>query len=65
MTRQEATARITAILRRYMTAADPAAFDLLPKALTAGKLYEAYALGLIARQLATREGLQLTLVNGS
>lgn len=48
-----------------MTAADPAAFDLLPKALTAGKLYEAYALGLIARQLATREGLQLTLVNGS
>ncbi len=65
MTRQEATSRISRILRRYMTASDTIAFDILPKVLTAGKLYEAYALGLIARQLANCEGDQLILVNGS
>jgi hypothetical protein len=65
MTRLEANARISAILQLYMTAADHSAFDLLPEALTAGKLYEAYALGLIARQLVTIEGFQLTLENGN
>mgnify|MGYP001610889388 FL=1 len=65
MTRREAAQRISRILKRYASASDPAAFDILPKALTAGKLYEAYALGLVARHLVTREGNQLTLVNGN
>jgi len=65
MTRAEASARIKAILQGYMAASDSAAFDLLPRKLTAGKLYEAYALGLIARELTRQEGVDLRLVNSS
>lgn len=38
--------------------------SLLPKSITAGKLYEAYILGVVSRDLVTKEGLQLRLVNG-
>ena len=65
MTRNEANARISAILRRYVSGRDPAQFELLPKALTAGKLYEAYTLALIASQLASTEGLELMLMNSN
>lgn len=65
MTKEEANARISAILQQYVASQDPAEFDLLPKALTAGKLYEAYALGLIARDLSQREGFRLTIINGN
>ena len=65
MTREEANLRLSTILKQYVDAADPVAFDLLPASLTSGKLYEAYALGLIARELSTKEGLQLILVNGN
>ena len=65
MTKQEAMARISALLQQYVAAQDPAEFDLLPKALTAGKLYEAYALALVSRDLAHSEGLTLRLVNGN
>lgn len=65
MTRDEANARISAILQHYVAANDPAEFELLPKEVTAGKLYEAYILALVAKQLSSVERLQLMLVNGS
>lgn len=65
MTRNEVTRRLNAILRLYVSARDPREFDLLPKALTAGKLYEAYVLALISRQLASVEGFRLMLMNSS
>ena len=65
MTRDEATRRVDAILRLYVSARDPREFELLPKALTAGKLYEAYVLALISKQLASVEGLRLMLMNSS
>lgn len=63
MTRREVRRRITDLFRQHMTAAEPAAFDVLPRALTAGKLYEAYVLALVARELVNSEGYQLRLVN--
>jgi hypothetical protein len=46
-----------------MTAASAPAFDILPRALTSGKLYEAYVLALVSRELVNSEGYQLRLVN--
>lgn len=65
MTREQAAARIKAILQRYVVGTDSAAFDILPRKLTSGKLYEAYAVGLIARELARQEGFELRLMNAS
>jgi hypothetical protein len=65
MTREEANSRISEILRLYVEAKDPREFELLPQKVTAGKLYEAYALSLIAKQLVSSEGLQLMLMNGN
>ncbi len=63
MTGREARRRITRLFRRHMTAAQPAEFDLLPRVLTAGKLYEAYVLAIVSRELVNSEGYQLRLVN--
>lgn len=63
MTRREARRRITELFRRHMTAPEPASFDILPRALTSGKLYEAYVLALVSRELSNSEGYQLRLVN--
>jgi hypothetical protein len=65
MTRSEANARISEILMMYVSARDPQEFDLLPQTVTAGKLYEAYALALVARQLVGKEGLRLMLMNSN
>jgi len=65
MTRNEASQRVSAILQMYVAGQDPAQFDLLPKALTAGKLYEAYVLALISKQLVLAEGLELMLMNAN
>lgn len=63
MTKGEVKRRITKMLRRHMTAAEPASFDMLPKKLTAGKLYEAYVLAMVSRELVKSEGYSLRLVN--
>lgn len=63
MTGGEARRRITQLFRRLMTAAQPTEFDMLPRALTAGKLYEAYVLAIVSRELMNSEGYQLRLVN--
>lgn len=65
MTREEANRRISDILQLYVTARDPQEFELLPQNVTAGKLYEAYVLSLIARQLVSSENVQLMLMNGN
>lgn len=53
--------RIDQILQAHL----PGAAALVPSSATAGKLYEAYVLGLLARDLRHRENLQLLLVGGS
>lgn len=63
MTRREVRQRITDLFRRHMTAPSSTSFDILPRALTSGKLYEAYVLALVSRELVNAEGYQLRLVN--
>jgi hypothetical protein len=46
-----------------MTAQPATSFDILPRSLTSGKLYEAYVLALVSRELVNSEGYQLRLVN--
>jgi hypothetical protein len=55
--------RVTELFRRHMTAPPATSFDILPRALTSGKLYEAYVLALVSRELTNAEGYQLRLVN--
>jgi hypothetical protein len=63
MTNREVKRRITRIFRRHMTAPEPESFDILPKKLTSGKLYEAYVLAMVSHELASSEGYELRLVN--
>lgn len=63
MTRREVRRRVTELFRRHMTAPPATSFDILPRALTSGKLYEAYVLALVSRELTGSEGYQLCLVN--
>ena len=63
MTRREVKRRITELFRRHMTAPPATSFDILPRALTSGKLYEAYVLALVSRELVNSEGYQLRLIN--
>jgi hypothetical protein len=65
MTAKQIKDRITAAFKKYITADDDASFDIVPKSLSAGKLYEAYALALIAQKLAEVEGYTLKLVNSN
>ena len=58
-------ARITRAFKQYASAPARSRFDPIPKALTAGKLYESYVLGLVAAQLSIKEGLQLRLMAGT
>ena len=62
MTAQEIREQITKLFQRHMTASEPESF-VLPRALTSGKLYEAYVLAVVARELTNYEGYQLRLVN--
>lgn len=57
--------RITRAFRKYAAAPGRRLFEAMPRALTVGKLYEAYTLGLLAEQLTLNEGLQLKLMTGS
>jgi len=57
--------KITKALRRGMKGTKADIDSLIPKAYTAGKLYEAYVLALICQELKTREGCTLTLVGST
>jgi hypothetical protein len=50
---------------KYTGATSTTAVSLIPNDIKAGKLYEAHVLGCIARDLTTKEGLELVLVQGS
>lgn len=65
MTVEEAKNRISDAFRRLLPASDSNSQDILPKTLTAGKLYEAYVLSLVAEKLSTVEGYELRLVNSN
>lgn len=61
MNRRDVEQRITGMFQRYLAATRSRARSLVPSTLTAGKLYEAYALGLVARELTVQESFQLIL----
>lgn len=63
MTVDEAKRRISEAFRRLLPGAPAPSLDILPKALTAGKLYEAYVLALLAEKLVHDEHYTLRLVN--
>ena len=58
-------AKITKALRRGMKGTKADIDGLIPKAYTAGKLYEAYVLALVCQELKAREGCTLTLVGST
>lgn len=62
MDRRDVEKRITNMFQRYLAATRSRARSLVPPTLTAGKLYEAYVLGLVARELTVQESLQLILM---
>jgi hypothetical protein len=64
MNKRQVKSRITQLFRRHFGTPKARLNSLLPKSITAGKLYEAYILGVVARDLTTKEGLRLRLVNG-
>lgn len=57
-------AKITAALRKGIKGSKAALSDLIPPSLTAGKMYEAYVLGVVCANLRKHEGLNITLVGG-
>jgi hypothetical protein len=57
--------KITEALRKSLGATKGQVAALIPKAFTAGKLYEAYVLGLVCNELASREGCKLVLHGGA
>lgn len=65
MNAQQMKQKITNALSKSATAASPSEHDVVPPSLTAGKLYEAYVLSLVAQNLVTKEGLRLKLVNSN
>ena len=65
MTAEEIRDRITDIFEDLFPTASEPELDLVPRSLTAGKIYEAYILAIVAGELASREGINLRLVNGN
>jgi len=63
MNKKAVKARIEAAIRRFATASSTKAYDLVPKSLTSGKLYEAHILSIVIENLSTRENMEITLVN--
>lgn len=57
-------AKITRAFKSYIPLPASRAFSPIPRSLTAGKLYEAYVIALVARELVTQEGLKLILSAG-
>jgi hypothetical protein len=57
--------RIEKAIRRYAHAESERAYNLVPSALTSGKLYEAHVLSLILERLHNDEGFNITLINSN
>jgi len=62
MNQQTVKSRITRILKTYLKPSNQNLAALIPSAK--GKLYEAYILSIIARELTLKEGCKLKLVRG-
>lgn len=65
MTRDEIFKKLQRAFRNYLGAPSAVARGLVPSAVSAGKLYEAYVLSLVVQRLVDDEGFKLTLVGGS
>jgi hypothetical protein len=63
LTIAEIRARVGAALAQHLGVTKQQAATLLPVASSAGKLYEAYILGIVARELVVQEGLKAVLRN--
>ena len=63
MNKKAVKSRIEAAIRRFATASSTKAYDLVPKSLTSGKLYEAHILSIVIENLSTQENMEITLVN--
>lgn len=64
MNKKALKAKITKALRKGINGSKAALSDLIPPSLTAGKIYEAYVLGVVCQKLHASEGLTITLVGG-
>jgi len=65
MNKAAVKARITAALRKGIRGRKAALSELVPEAFTAGKVYEAYILGLLCQRLRLHEGLSCLLVGST
>ena len=65
MTARQVRNEITRLLKKYASARDSGAYGVIPASISQGKLYEAYVLALVTRELVTKEGVNLRLVNDS
>ena len=57
------TLQIEDTIRQFANLGSPRAYSLVPHSFTSGKLYEAYVLASIIRDLVTKEGITVTLIN--
>jgi len=55
---------ITNAFNRHISVPTGSLFQPIPKTLTAGKLYEAYILAILAQELTSKEGFDLVLSEG-
>lgn len=58
-------AKVTSALRKGIKGSKSSLPGLIPQKFTAGKIYEAYVLGLVCQNLRTHEKLTCTLVGGT
>lgn len=65
MNRASLKAKVTTALKKGIKASKSSISDLVPAEFTAGKIYEAYVLGLVCQNLKLKEGLVSTLVGAS
>jgi|ERR1051326_1341941 hypothetical protein len=65
MKKNEVLQKVGSALEQYLGVSKPQASGLLSPNAGEGKLYEAYILGIIARELTTREGCTLVLRNSN
>lgn len=65
MNKAAVKAKITAALRKGIRGRKSELSELVPKAFTAGKVYEAYILGILCQRLTSREGFSCVLVGST
>lgn len=65
MNKASLKAKVTSALKKGIKATGSSLSDLVPADFTAGKIYEAYVLGLVCQHLKSKEGLVCTLVGAT